>query len=61
MTNLSAMHRLEWKMGEESHEILREISNILCENNKSLTSVVAEDMEKEKLHKKFRPSDGQIH
>lgn len=47
--------------GGRSHEILREISNILCENNKSLTSVVAEDMEKEKLHKKFRTSDGQIH
>lgn len=60
MINLSARHRKEWEMGEGSHEILRDISNILCEDNKSLTSIVAEGMEKKRLHKTFRTPDGSV-
>lgn len=56
MINLSVMHALEWNI-EESHEILREPSNTLGEDNKILTSVVAEGM-KEKSHKAFGGADG---
>lgn len=58
MINLIVMHRKEWKIGVESHGILREPSKTLGKNNKSLTSVVVEGMEKENLHMTFRALDG---